>query len=151
MSQSTTSPARLLELLSRQHGLCDRLVHLTEQQRPLVSGGDADRLLALLGERQKLILEMEQVARELRPMQADWRNVRAALPADEGAKADELVAGIERLFAKVMEADDQATRLLSARRGQTAQAISDVRASRAAGAAYAASAGSAAGPGNEWT
>ena len=151
MSLAMMSPETVVELLSRQHHLCDRLVQLTEHQRPLVSGDDSDRLLALLGERQKLVLEMEDVACRLRPVRSDWRNVRAGLPAGLGSKADELVAGIERLFAKVMEADEQATRLLSARRGQAAQAISGLRVSRTAGAAYAAAAGQAAGAGNEWT
>src|SRR3990172_6835215 len=130
MSPAMMSPETVVELLSRQHQLCDRLVQLTEHQRPLASGDDSDRLLALLGERQKLVLEMEDVARKLRPGRSDWRNVGAGLPAGPGGKGGGLGWG---------------------RGGKGAKAISGLRVSRTAGAAYAAAAGQAAGAGNEWT
>jgi hypothetical protein len=63
------------------------------------------------------------------------------LTAEDGDRVDGLVAEVNTLLSGILEQDEADAQLLSARKSETARAITSVRRGRQAGAAYTASAG----------
>ena len=131
----------VLALLTQQRDLCRRLGAFCDRQRPLVTGDHAEQLLAVLGERQVLLDQLGGVVEKLRPYQRDWREVRTRMAAEEGRRADALVAEVNGLLSTILQHDDADAKLLSARKAATAQQITELKQSRAAGVAYASAAG----------
>ncbi|GMV96246.1 MAG: hypothetical protein AMXMBFR83_06140 [Phycisphaerae bacterium] len=145
-----TRGAEVIALLTEQCGLYAQLGQLSRGQRALITGESAEQLLAVLGERQRLIDRLEELGRRLRPFQRDWPAVRGAMSPSEGRRADELIARANGLLAGILQADAADAELLAARRGEAADGVTHVRSARKAGAAYAEGAASA-GSRIDWT
>lgn len=139
----------LTTLLTRQRDLYVQLGRLAEGQRSMITGDEPERLLTILAERQRLIDQLESVSRRLKPYQANWRQVRGSLPPEQADEVDHLVGEVNSLLTGILQKDEADAQLLSARKGRTAQAMSELKAGRKAGAAYAASSGSQAA-GADW-
>jgi hypothetical protein len=140
----------VLALLAEQRDLYADLDGLAQRQRALIAGDDPEDLLGVLSQRQTIVDRLGMLAKHLRPYQRTWREVRSRLSDEEGARADRLVLEVNRLLAGILDKDEADARLLAARREATAQAMGELKRSRAAGAAYAA----AAAPDNDqadWT
>jgi hypothetical protein len=140
----------IVALLTEQRDLYARLDGLADRQRLLISGDEPEDLLAVLGERQTVLDRLGVLAADMRPYQQSWRDVRGRLSGEEGARADRLILEVNCLLAGILEKDEADARLLAARKHAAAQAMGDLKKSRAAGAAYAASAQSATGQ-VDWT
>jgi hypothetical protein len=134
-----------MSLLRRQRDLYRRLHRLAECQRGLVAENDSGPLLSLLGDRQKVIRSLLEVGQELAPHREDWPRTRDTLAAGDRQEAEQILAEVSTILGQVIAADEQDSRLLSARKVQTAQALQGVHSDRAAVSAYAA-ASSSAGP-----
>ncbi len=141
----------LLTLLEAQCGLFGQLAALADRQRGLISGDQAEPLLALLVERQKLIDELTALAGRLRPYQRDWDSVRERLSAHERERAEHLLGELQRRLRELAASDESDARLLAARKHATAEGISRVRESRQAGKAYAATGTGGGEGGMDWT
>lgn len=137
--------ALVMGLLRRQRDLYRRLHRLAERQRGLVVENDGGSLLSVLGDRQKVIQSLLEVGQELAPHREDWPKTRETLAPGERQEAEQILAEVTAILGQVIAADEQDSRLLSARKAQAARAVQGLRADRAAVSAYAA-ASSAAGP-----
>lgn len=142
---------RVAELLSEQRDLYRQLARLSERQRGLITGDEPERLLALLSERQQLIDRLESIGVELRPYQANWRQVRAGLTDDEGRRVDGLLGEVNAILSEILKQDEADTALLSARKNQTQQQIGTIQTGRQVGRAYASTYSAQASGGGEWT
>lgn len=150
VSYESCDSQELIALLSEQRDLYAQLRQLAGGQRELITGEAPERLLSVLVERQRIIDRLELLARRLRPYQQNWRSVRAGLSAEEGRRADALVAEVNALLKGILDADATDAELLAARKSETARNMQTTKAARYAGAAYGA--GQAASGGQiDWT
>jgi len=140
----------VIELLNQQLALYSQLNQLAQTQRALITSDEPERLLAVLSERQQLIDRLESTAMKLRPYQANWHEFRKHLDADQGQTVDHLIDEVNAILSEILRRDEADGELLSARKGSTAQAMSEIRTAKQAGAAYAAT-GDAQKSSTDWT
>lgn len=129
-------------LLRRQRDLYRRLSQLVERQRSLVTAGDPAPLLGILGERQEVVGQLVQLSRDLAPHRDRWSSTRERFSASDRAEAEAILTEVNTVLGRVMDADERDARLLSARKGKTAQALQGMSTDRSALAAYASSSSS---------
>jgi hypothetical protein len=139
----------LAGLVARQRDLYVRLNAQAERQSALITGNEPERLLELLGERQRLIEELSSLNEEMRPYRKNWPALRRTVSARQAQHIEGLLGEVQSLLTRIMAQDEKDAQLLAARRTATAEAMSGVRSGRQAGRAYVASAESESG--REWT
>jgi hypothetical protein len=133
---------RLIELLDRQRVLYRRLRVLTERQRVLVVEDDAQALLSLLADRQKLVDELMSVNSELTSYRQDWTRVYGGLDEPSRRRVAELLEEANASLGAILQSDSRDSATLSARRQEIADRMATVDSGSRAGAAYAAAAAS---------
>lgn len=135
-SQPCTSET-VLSLLRRQATLYARLEAFAAQQRSVVAAEDTASLLAILSDRQRLSLELGRVAESFEPIRRCWSEIRARLSQPQQTEADGLLADIKHRLRKVIDADEQDARLLSARRQRAADDLRSLQSTHRVVHAYA--------------
>lgn len=138
--ESRFDASELIAQLAEQRELYGELTGLAEHQRSLIAGDDTESLLEVLGQRQKLVDRLTELADRLRPYQQDWAVIRSRMSEADGREVDRLVSEVNELLATILERDRSDTEQLASRKSSTAADLADVKRSRAAGAAYAAEA-----------
>lgn len=106
----------VLGLLRKQAALFGRLEQFAARQRGLVRADDAEPLLALLADRQRLSAELTGIAARLAPVRSAWQRFRESLTENQRAEADELVAESSQRLRRVIEGDEVDARLLSVKK-----------------------------------
>ena len=144
------STTEVIGLLTEQCGLYEQLAALSESQRHLITTNEPEKLLTLLGDRQKLLDRVENLAARMRPYQKTLAQMRRNASSREALEVDRLLGKVNALLAAILEQDKADTQLLAARKSVTGQEMSTLKSTRAAGAAYVAAAYGAA-PQREWT
>ena len=117
------TPGRVLDLLREQLSLYGKLETCASRQRPLIADEDAGPLLSLLAERQKVSVELADVAARLEPIRRSWEIHRRRFSSQERREADRLLTEIKGRLQRLVESDEEDTRLLSARKQAAAQAL----------------------------
>lgn len=118
---------------------CRALLSLSAEQASLIATDDFSALLSLLEHKQHLLetlLESHAPHNELRHA---WQTSRDHLPASVRQECEQTLAETESLLRQLLEHEQTATELLTARRNATEQALQAVRAGQAAHTAYDAS------------
>ncbi len=96
-----------LPVFSRQRDLYRQLEALSQRQGQLVADSDAEALLGLLGQRQRLLDELDGLNVQLQPYRADWREHLAGMATDERAQVAGLVDEIAALRDAIVAQDDR--------------------------------------------
>ncbi len=136
--QGTYDAGELISVLTEQRDFYGRLSGLAEYQRSLIAGGDTERLLAVLGQRQKIVDRLVMLADQLRPHQRSWQEIRPRLGEADARVVDELVCEVNGLLSGILAKDEGDVQLLAARKTSTATALAGLKRDKEAGAAYAA-------------
>lgn len=131
-------PANVLGMLREQNELFARLETFATSQRRWTAAGDLSRLMGILADRQRLTARLAELAMNLQPARRDWNRVRDRLTTTDRQEAEQLLQDSEDRLRRVIEADEQDARLLSARRAVVSGAMRDSHAADQAVAAYRA-------------
>jgi hypothetical protein len=122
-------------LLAEERRLLDALRPLAQRQRDLARQGRAPALLEVLSERQRLIDLLLEADRDLGPLARRMAEGVDDLPARRRGQLKDLIEGINRDLAVVLDEDAQTQRLLGeavrAARGEI-QTADQARAARSA-------------------
>ncbi len=136
-SRTTEADAEaLISLLRRQVDIYTRLEQLSGRQRGLIAADDQQQLLVLLAERQKLVDELGALNQSLVPLQEYWRANRQTVAPSLRTEVDQLVGRAGELLQRILGADEQDARILSARKAQTAKQVTALAQGRQAFEAY---------------
>jgi hypothetical protein len=127
---------KVLGLLREQIALFARLESFAGLQRRLVTGDDAERLLSLLAERQKLSSRLQRIAAILEPVRRDWARYRARLAAPQRAEADKLLADTTDCLQRIIESDERDAKVLSVRKETAARTLRSAHSTGRAISAY---------------
>ena len=130
---------RLIELLSRQRDLYQKLKELSERQRGMIAGDRADLLLGILQERQAHVNELTLLNQQLSPFRRKWDQTLASLSGDTRQNVSKLLAAINTLLSGILASDKEDGTLLSARKQMVASELSGLSGGRIANQCYARS------------
>ncbi len=140
--RETSRPAdseRLIELLSRQRDLYQKLKELSERQRGMIAGDRADLLMEILQQRQRHVSALTSLNKQLSPFRRRWDQTLASLADDSRRNVSELLAAINILLSGILATDKEDGALLSARKQMVASELSGLSGGRIANQCYARS------------
>ncbi|MEX2672221.1 MAG: flagellar export chaperone FlgN [Phycisphaeraceae bacterium] len=133
----------LIELLEEQRVIYDQLVGLSEKQSGFVDSGDAESLLAVLAQRQKLIDHLTQINGRIEPFKQNWPKLWAELDGDSQARVQNLIDKVQALLDRIVEQDERDRAALSDHRDRIGAQVKQAHAGSAVNRAYGASAADA--------
>ncbi|MCH7807682.1 MAG: hypothetical protein IIB60_00535 [Planctomycetes bacterium] len=136
-----TTSNGVLDMLRRQRSLYTKLESVASRQRSLITSDEPSSLLALLADRQKLSVELRHIAMELEPVRREWDRVRRGFSSDQRDEAETLLGEIRQRLGRIIEGDEQDSKLLSARKQAAAAALRESHTTSEALAAYRAPVG----------
>ncbi len=140
--------ASLAELVRTQRDLYHRLDRLAQSQRRLIAGEDPTALLSLLSRRQTLTQSLVELGERLAPYRQDWAAACAALEPTQRREVQGMVDEVSDLLGRIIAADEEDARMLTARKAKTAAELTAFRGGRRAMSAYACAEGRAGGSAN---
>ncbi|MBP7933848.1 MAG: flagellar export chaperone FlgN [Phycisphaerae bacterium] len=138
--QTKLDSTTLIALLTEQRSLYSQLGELAGTQRGLITGGEPERLLSVLGERQKLVDRLDALGGRLRPYLEGWKAFRTTMTPADTLRVNRLLGEVNTMLTGILEKDKADAQLLAARKSCTAKAIETVTIGRQVGAAYVANA-----------
>lgn len=126
----------LVAMLERQSHLYDALLQLADRQRSLIEASQAEELLTLLAQRQKLINEIANISGELEPYRTHWDAFWALVPADQRPHLSKLIEHVQSTNRKIAERDDVDRRTLEKAKDAVGSQLRQTASSGAAMRAY---------------
>lgn len=129
-------PAEVLELLREQDELYGKLESLAARQRSFVSEASTAPLMALLADRQRIAVQLGEIASRLGRVRRRWQSFRTECTDGERAEVDELVNRSAVRLRRVIESDEEDARLLGVRKHAVAHALKETESVHSAVTAY---------------
>ncbi len=126
----------LVTLLEHQRTLHRQLRILSDRQRSLVAEDDAETLLRLLSERQRLVDGLVNLNARLAPYRAQWANFYGSLDEDCRRRVALLLEEVNGSLAAILQSDGKDTATLTAKQQSMAGKLAAVDAGSRASAAY---------------
>jgi len=127
---------RLVSLLRHQTTLYRRLRLLADRQKALVVQNDAQPLLSLLAERQKLVDGIVGLTKKLAPYRKSWTEFYAQLDDATREEAAGLLEEVNTALASIGQSDQRDTATLAAKRQDMADRLAVVDTASRASVAY---------------
>lgn len=133
---------QLISLLERQQALVDRLLDLATGQAALISrapggsGGGADELLSLLGQRQRLVDDFVATQDDLSQLTTDLDQRLATAPASARGRIRQLLGAVGDALADIVARDSADQQALRTTRDAARDELSRVGVARVAHSAY---------------
>jgi flagellar biosynthesis/type III secretory pathway chaperone len=130
---------KLARLIAQKLQLLELLARLTHAQASLIEEGDMTRLLPVLGAKQKLIVQLQQLEGELNPFRNEDPDTRRwSSPANREA-CRQNAARCEALLAEIMQIERAGESEMIRRRDAVAEQLQTMHSAHDASAAYAES------------
>ncbi len=133
---------RMIELLRHQQVLYRRLRQLSDRQKQLVMREDAEGLLEILSERQRLVDGLVGLSGLLAPFRERWSEIYGKLEEPRRREVAELLEEANQSLGSILSSDSTDSATLTARKQGMASELAGYSAAGRATAAYA-SAGNA--------
>lgn len=127
---------RLEHVLDVMTGAYGQLDALSRRQRDLIDRGEFDRLLALLTERQSLVVALEEAAPVLDHSRKIWQERADCLSETKNAELSRRMQAIEKLALDIAERDRHSSQELDRLRDQVADELAGLERGNAAITAY---------------
>lgn len=142
MPPPTDSPQRcgaeMLRLLTDQRDIFARLREYAVKQLEIIATGDADALLKLLAEKQRLIERNETLKKEIAPFQTQWEGVRERVGLEVRRAVEAMFADLRGHVAAVVELENQASTQAQGARSRTGDQVQKMQTGKAMLKAYGA-------------
>lgn len=135
---SPSNPAGLIRLLTQQRDLYVQLKSLSDQQAALIAGGETERLLGLLAQRQRMVDALTRLNRDLAGYRKQMPDLQADLPLADRERVRALMDEVDELLHAIIEQDDRDRRQLQAAQKQVGAQLSHAARGGAAMQAYRA-------------
>lgn len=132
----STDAAEVIELLQAQVALYEKLKELAERQRLLISHGQSEALLEILGERQRLVDGLSEINRTMSSVRKDWESIKSRMTQQQRTEAETLVQQVGESLQEIMASDEADSRALNSRRDQVGQSLATLRTKEMAASAY---------------
>lgn len=110
----------LVALLEHQRSLYQQLRTLSDQQGTLVAQAQAEALLGLLAQRQKLIDHITTVNAELDPYRKRWTELWGELADGQRRQIGSIVQEVQDLLGAIIQQDERDRQTLQTAKGRIA-------------------------------
>ena len=128
----------VIEKFDREQEIYRGLLDLSRGQMEIIEqGATSEELLELLGRKQLLINELEEIERDLTPFKRGWREVRESLEADVRAAVEQRVTQIHEILVELLDLEERGRSKLQRRQEEVVVKIREIGRSRRAHQAYA--------------
>lgn len=112
------------------------LLKLSAQQQALIDQDDYSGLLDLLGQKQRLISQLDQYTKQLPTLWEQWKGERDLLSFEQRERCEEVLSESEAVLAKLLENEDTSTKSMVDRRDQTKKQVQSLNQGAKVGEAY---------------
>lgn len=112
--------------LTEQLQLYQSLLALTQQQGEIVASEDADALLSLLNDRQRLIDRLTEINQHMAQHKERWAGEHGSLPPAQQQVIRSLVDQVQNLLEQIVTLDDHDRKQMMDRRDQVARQLGNV-------------------------
>jgi hypothetical protein len=112
------------------------LLKLSIQQQALIDQDDYPGLLDVLGEKQRLLGQLDQYTKQLPTLWEQWKSERDQLPTEQRETCDEILSESEAVLSKLLENEDTSTQSMVDRRDRTKQQVQSLNQGEKVGDAY---------------
>ncbi len=129
----------VIELLRREARLFGELETLAQKQRAFITSDESSPLIALLGRRRELSVELEQIGRRLTPLRKKWKSFCGQLNSSQCRTAEKLNREFSSRLSRVIANDERDAQLLQARKTLVADELRLTQSTGQALSAYQAS------------
>jgi len=102
-----TPTDEVVALLRDQVKLFEQLRDLSQRQASIIESGTVDPLLAILSQRQQLILRLQQIESQLSPIRSNWAEFYRRLPETTRSEISQLVSQVRKDIGEIMTRDSQ--------------------------------------------
>lgn len=127
-----------LQIFEERQSCFAELLRLANEQRMLIDAVDYAQLLTLLGSKQRVLGQLEEMQRQHPRLAADWKAVRAGLSVETREACEHVLAETEATLAQLLDQERRDTDEIAARRDQTRSQLNSVSLGQKANAAYGA-------------
>lgn len=135
-SDTPRNPERLIDLLSQQRDVYQRLRELADQQRAVITGDRPEALLQILRERHVLVGLLTRLNEQLAPFHRDPDGPYAGFPPERRAQADRLLEEINGLVRVILRTDHEDGALLASRKCAVGEQLAAASQAGSVSAAY---------------
>ncbi len=145
-TQARTGPdgGALIDKLTQQRDLYVQLKALGAEQAQLIAGGETEKLLHVLAQRQQIVAQLGELNAELSAWRQRFGDPAGRLPAEQRDRVNVLLAEVEALLEQIIAQDDRDRQQLAQARDDVGAEMRQVTHAGRAVNAYAQSAASAA-------
>lgn len=126
-----------LQVFGVRHHCFDELRRLSNDQHALIDQDDYTQLLALQGNKLRVIGQLEAVTSQHPQLMRDWKARRDSLPPGTRQQCEVLLAETERLLAVLLEQERTDTQKITERRDETRRQLQGLSTGVRAQEAYA--------------
>ena len=112
------------------------LLKLSLKQQDLIEHEDYTGLLDVLGQKQRLLGQLDQYTSQLPRLWEKWQTDRDRLPADQRETCETILQESETVLSRLMQNEDTSTKSMVVRRDQTRQQLQSLNQGGLAGEAY---------------
>lgn len=130
------TPCDFAQIFSRRRNCFAALRDLSDEQRRMIGEDDYTALLALQGQKLRVIGELEAIGTQHPALMREWRTVRGMLPPAARSSCEELLLESEGLLAELLEQERNDTQTLTARRTETQRQLQGLTTGAKAQQAY---------------
>ncbi len=133
---TSRSDCEILVLFEQRRDLFRRLLELSRAQMQLLAAQDYPQLLALQGEKQRLLADLEQGNRDHLSLKDRWRTTRDRLPERERAACQGALDEQESLVAEILQEERQSAETLERQLHDTQRQLAAISRGRELGVRY---------------
>ncbi|HUE71333.1 MAG TPA: hypothetical protein VMP01_10655 [Pirellulaceae bacterium] len=135
-----TDTNQLASLVQRKLQVLTLLARLGEQQLAVIDGGDMGLLMKLLAAKQALLVQLQELEKQLDPFRADDPESRTWASSQARAECQRQASECNQRLTEVVQLEQQAERQMVLRRDSAAARLQGVHSAAEASGAYTAAA-----------
>ncbi len=120
------SSEQFLETFRNRRHFCQSLLDLSRQQAEWINKDDTMQLLTVLGQKQRVLEEMDQHKRASEKVYLDWQQRKDSLPPNQREDCEHLLAETEALIEQLLELERAGTESLIEKRDKTQRQLETV-------------------------
>jgi benzoyl-CoA reductase/2-hydroxyglutaryl-CoA dehydratase subunit BcrC/BadD/HgdB len=123
---SLTTLNDILEVLKQRRAHCRELLDLSRRQNRVIDASDYTSLLSILGQKQRVLVRLDELKHRHPELGERWESVREAGPATVRRECSEIISEIEAILAELMQTEKAGADELSQRRETTRRQLESI-------------------------
>jgi hypothetical protein len=123
---SSFNASEFLSALEFRRDLCSDLLDLSGQQAALIETNNYTQLLLVLGQKQRILGQLDELKQRFPGIQQRWPTLRETIDPSLRNDCERLLAETETLLADLLNEEQESTEFLTKRRNDTQRRLQAV-------------------------